>query len=104
MSLNRSNQRDAHHNFSGPRINLLLKPVFIIAGIIALTACNETRSEEISEPETNASIHARSNTALASRSLDNIEFNEFEKLYLSSAPMDNIWSTACRPLYIKLCQ
>lgn len=68
-----------------------LKSFFIIAGIALLSACNETRATDESEPATKASLHARTDTQLASSSLDNIEFNEFEKLYLVSEPSQSIW-------------
>jgi len=72
-----------------------LKPVLIAASLVILSACNETKPAEKPEPvlaeSNNSSLHDRVNSVVASSSLDNIEFNDFENLYLSSEPSDSIW-------------
>lgn len=72
-----------------------LKAVFIVASLLILTACNETRPAEKSEPVSVApavrSLHIQANESIATASLDDIEFNEFEELFVSNEPSHSIW-------------
>jgi membrane-bound lytic murein transglycosylase D len=74
----------------------ILKTFYIVASLVLLTACNETRSADTTAPPPKPSLHAQAlhtatNTQLASSSLENLEFNEFENLYLISTPSPTIW-------------
>jgi membrane-bound lytic murein transglycosylase D len=74
-----------------------IKSVFILASILLLAACNETRSTQKSELAATASsdstLHNQINTsaAVTTSSLDNIEFDQFEDLFLTSEPTQSIW-------------
>ena len=74
-----------------------IKPVFILASVFVIAACNETKSAQLDDtdaPETTAlssTLHAQSNTSLPTASLEYIEFDQFEELYLSSEPTYSIW-------------
>ena len=74
------------------------KPIFILAGILVLAACNETKSahsEKITTPEPDKTpvktLHAQDSTSLPTTSLDNIEFEQFEELYLTNEATLSIW-------------
>ena len=62
-----------------------------------LPACNETKSADnnITAPETSIAgektLHAQNSNAVPTTSLDNIEFEQFEELYLVSEPTLSIW-------------
>ncbi len=68
---------------------------FIAISLVTLTACNEKRAIEKASSTSNTSIHAKDNIQLASASLEDIEFNDFENLYLNSElnnqASDTIW-------------
>ncbi len=81
-------------------------PVFILASILLLTACNETRSIQGSgltaaasqDVTSNSQINSSTittasldNAFLASTSAYNIEFDQFENLYLRSDATASIW-------------
>jgi len=74
-----------------------IKPVFILASVFVIAACNETKSAQLDDtdaPETTAlssTLHAQSNTSLPTASLEYIEFDQFEELYLSSEATYSIW-------------
>ncbi|NOQ68552.1 MAG: transglycosylase SLT domain-containing protein, partial [Gammaproteobacteria bacterium] len=69
----------------------------MLASILLLAACNETRSTQKSELAATASsdstLHNQINTsaAVTTSSLDNIEFDQFEDLFLTSEPTQSIW-------------
>ncbi|MCK4675119.1 MAG: LysM peptidoglycan-binding domain-containing protein [Gammaproteobacteria bacterium] len=72
-----------------------LKSVFILAGLLSITACNETRSPgkadlALTSGET---LHNQvdSSNILPTASLDHIEFDQFENLYLKSEETQSIW-------------
>jgi membrane-bound lytic murein transglycosylase D len=74
------------------------KPIFILAGILVLAACNETKSahsEKTTTPEPDKTpvktLHAQDSTSLPTTSLDNIEFEQFEELYLTNEATLSIW-------------
>lgn len=63
-----------------------------------LAACNETKSahsEKITTPEPDKTpvktLHAQDSTSLPTTSLDNIEFEQFEELYLTNEATLSIW-------------
>ena len=75
-----------------------LKPIFILVSIFAVTACNETKSannENITVPETaltpEKTLHDQNSAPLPTTSLEYIEFDQFEELYLNSEPTLSIW-------------
>ena len=65
--------------------------------MLLVTACNETRSPEEAELSTatssTATLHDQLNSSinLPTASLDNIEYDQFEELYLSTEPTQSIW-------------
>ena len=74
-----------------PVMNTLL-----LAGVFMLTACNETRSAdnpELSSISPDNSLHNPINPAaeVATASLNDIEFDQFEDLYLASEASQSIW-------------
>lgn len=77
--------------------SLAIKPIFILAGVFAVAACNETKTaqlDEIHAPETTAApsaLHAQNNTSQVSDSLEDVEFDQFEELYLSTEATYSIW-------------
>ena len=69
-----------------------------MVSIFAVTACNETKSannENITVPETaltpEKTLHDQNIAPLPTTSLEYIEFDQFEELYLSSEPTLSIW-------------
>jgi len=75
-----------------------LKPIFILVSLFVLTACNETRTadnENITAPETvltfDKTLRAQNIAPLPTASLEHIEFEQFEELYLSTELTQSIW-------------
>jgi membrane-bound lytic murein transglycosylase D len=77
-----------------------VKPIFLASSIAllatSLSACNETRSaaDENTADTTkvsDVSLHSHVDASLPTTSLDYIEFEQFEELYLSTAPTFSIW-------------
>ena len=77
------------------RRSSFLSAIFISAAVFSLTACNETRTEQKSTSAltqaTTSSLHSPSTPSVVTASLDNIEHDQFEELYLSSEASDSIW-------------
>jgi membrane-bound lytic murein transglycosylase D len=77
-----------------------LKPFSVLTCIVvlaaSLAACNETKPVGLDNPATttnvpSAQLHHKSDTSLPGASLDYIEFDQFEELYLSSDATQSIW-------------
>ena len=74
-----------------------IKSVLIVASILLVTACNETRTPEQAELAAATSsaetLHHQLNSSinLPTASLDNIEYDQFEELYLSTETTHSIW-------------
>jgi len=77
-----------------------VKTIFLASSIAllatSLSACNETRSaaDENTADTTkvsDVSLHSHVDASLPTTSLDYIEFEQFEELYLSTAPTFSIW-------------
>lgn len=64
--------------------------MLLIICTLLLSGCNETRAKP-TEAAQSRSIHNPSNITIASPSLENIEFDDFENLYLKSEPSESIW-------------
>ncbi len=70
-----------------------------MASILLLAACNETKSAQNNDVITDSvkqdnavtELHTQTNEALPTSSLDYIEFEQFEELYLSYEPTHSIW-------------
>lgn len=71
-----------------------LKAVFILTGILLLAACNETRSiqEARLAAESGTALNSQPETAVKTVSPGEIEFDQFEDLYLSSETSHSIWT------------
>jgi membrane-bound lytic murein transglycosylase D len=72
------------------------KPIAILVCVTLLTACNETRSSDLENTATTTAaspgqLHNKSDSSLPTTSLDYIEFDQFEELYLSSDATNSIW-------------
>ncbi|PCJ84348.1 MAG: lytic transglycosylase [Thiotrichaceae bacterium] len=84
-------------NRINPDINLGINPLFKIFSValitIPLISCNEIRSsstETTSDKAHSKSLHVVQNT-LPSNSLDHIEYDQFEELYINEEPTLSIW-------------
>ena len=82
---------------STPNLSIL-KPVVILASVSFLTACNDTRSSEIDEPVKLSADTAAVEKSLAKNtdmedaaSFDDMEFEQFEELYLATDSTASIW-------------
>jgi len=83
-------------------IDTFIKPVLILTGILLLAACNETKQVQAkpvqAEPvQTNtettpeSTLHSQSSVSLPPTSLDYLEYEQFEELYLTTEPTVSIW-------------
>ena len=73
-------------------MNILFSPVFksiAVSSIILLTACNSTQPDSVSAAQ--ATLHSYNSDPLPTISLDYIEHEQFEELYLNSEPGHSIW-------------
>ncbi len=79
-----------------------LKSVLLFSSLLLLTACNETKTAQSPDPGTeltpaktltsDSSLRAPdTTTALPTSSLDDLEFEQFEQLYLSTETTHSIW-------------
>jgi len=73
------------------------KQIFVLLSIFALAACNETKSADSKNTTTaetgitgEKSLHTK-NDSLPTTSLEYIEFEQFEELYLENEPTLSIW-------------
>jgi membrane-bound lytic murein transglycosylase D len=76
-------------------IRIAVTTLCLSVSLASLSACNETRSDEdakkVSSASNDSSIHAQDKEAILTTSLDNIEFDDFEKLYLHDEKTPSIW-------------
>ncbi|MCW8941951.1 MAG: transglycosylase SLT domain-containing protein, partial [Gammaproteobacteria bacterium] len=80
----------------------VLKPVFILASVTMLIACNETRSSQLDHSGVNDVTPLSTNAAMTEPrsnqddgiegiSFEDLEFDKFEELYLNTESTVSIW-------------
>ncbi len=73
-------------------MNILFSPVLkslAVSSLILLTACNSAKSGSVSAAQ--VTLHSHNSDPLPTVSLDHIEHEQFEELYLNNEPGHSIW-------------
>ena len=90
-----------NHLLNSYRRLISLKPIFILASIFILAACNATKSAPVETANENKAVTVAStnltadllnkNASSLPSSIESIEYDQFEELYLSDEQTHSIW-------------